>query len=129
MPEAPKASHLSTVVQSELFDTDIEKLSAQADERWALFQSPRRPCQYTCVQGPARTPPCRGLWLFGAPAGYEQSCTVFALARGLSSKEAVLQRFAIAVVTFITTGRWVDAGVRENSWPTARRGERVGCFW
>jgi hypothetical protein len=43
MPEAPKANHLSTVVQSELFNTDIEKLSAQGDECRALFQSPRVP--------------------------------------------------------------------------------------
>jgi hypothetical protein len=43
MPQAPKASHLSTVVQSELFDTDIEELSAHADVRRALFQSPRPP--------------------------------------------------------------------------------------
>jgi hypothetical protein len=26
--------------KGEPFDTDIEELSAQADERWALFQSP-----------------------------------------------------------------------------------------
>ena len=31
-------------------------------------------------QDPARTPPCRGLWLFGAPPGDEQSCTAFAIA-------------------------------------------------
>ena len=56
---------------------------------------------------PSEDPTLQGLWLFGAPSGYEQSCTVFALARGFNSKEAVLQRFAIAVVTFIITGRWV----------------------
>ena len=60
MPEAPKASHLSTVVQSELFDTDIEKLSAQADERWALFKSPRPPRRsIRAYKTPARRPPCR----------------------------------------------------------------------
>jgi hypothetical protein len=57
IPEAPKASHLPTVVQSELFDTDIEKLSAQGDECRALFQSPRPPgpCKYGCIQDAART--------------------------------------------------------------------------
>lgn len=79
MPEAPKASHLSTVVQSELFDTDIEKLSAQGDECRALFQSPRPPrvplAKLYVRTRPSEDPTLQGLWLFGAPAGYEQSCT------------------------------------------------------
>jgi hypothetical protein len=29
-----------------------------------------------------KAPTLQGLWLFGAPAGYEQSWTVFALAMG-----------------------------------------------
>jgi hypothetical protein len=43
MPEAPKANHLSTVVQSELFDTDIEKLSAQGDGAGRFSNPPDPP--------------------------------------------------------------------------------------
>ena len=66
MPEAPKTRHLSTVVQSELFDTDIEKLSAQGDDRRALSNPPDPPGARagTCVQDPARTLACGGLGIF-----------------------------------------------------------------
>ena len=102
------ASRLFTAVQSELFDTDIEELSAQADERWALFQPPRRPCQYTCVQDPSKTPTLQGLWLFGAPAGYEQSWTVFALAIGFHSQKRLFScGLRLQVITLITSRRWV----------------------
>ena len=85
-----------------------------------------------CVPEPDRpvgTPPCRGLWLFGAPAGYEQSCTAFALARGFHyQEEAVLLRFAIAGCHVHYFGE-AGYGESENSRPTARRWERVGCLW
>ena len=40
MPQRFKGEPLFTAVQSELFDTDIEELSAQANERWALSSPP-----------------------------------------------------------------------------------------
>ena len=111
MPRRFKGEPLFTAVQSELFDTDIEEFSAQADERWALFQSPDPRGARASIRAyktPARRTPCRGLWLFGAPAGYEQSCTVFALARGFHDQSRLVSRgLRLQVITLITSRRWV----------------------
>ena len=72
MPRRFKGEPLFTAVQSELFDTDIEELSAQANERWALFQSPRpprRPCRYTCVQDPCKAHTLQGSLAFWSARG------------------------------------------------------------
>ena len=63
MPRRFKGEPLFTAVQSELFDTDIEEFSAQADERWALFQSPPTPEAPVPVY--VRTRPLQGAHLAG----------------------------------------------------------------